>query len=84
ISLIAKWAAKIADLITKLLRTIKALMPLLRHLDEIFSAVKKAIAAVPEDMSLAVTVLSSAENNLRSHPPHQPAGHTTISRALDG
>lgn len=44
ISLIAKWAAKIAELIIKLLRTIKALMPLLRHLDEIFGAIKNALA----------------------------------------
>lgn len=48
ISLIAKWAAKIADLIIKLLRTIKALMPLLHHLDEIFGAIKNAL---PEDTS---------------------------------
>ncbi|MGH3886368.1 MAG: WXG100 family type VII secretion target [Pseudonocardiaceae bacterium] len=46
ISLIAKWAAKIAELITRLLRTIKALMPLLRHLDEIFSAIKNAMADI--------------------------------------
>ncbi len=75
ISLIAKWAAKIADLIINLLRTIKALMPLLRHLDEIFSAVKKAMAALPEDLSLAITVLSSAEKGLRSDGPRH---------ALDG
>lgn len=43
ISLIAKWAAKITELVIKLLRTIKALMPLLRHLDEIFSAIKTAL-----------------------------------------
>ncbi|MGH3776606.1 MAG: WXG100 family type VII secretion target [Pseudonocardiaceae bacterium] len=70
ISLIAKWAAKIADLITKLLRTIKALIPLLQHLDEIFSAVKKATATLPEGASLAITVLCSAKNSLRSHPSH--------------
>ncbi|MGQ0717181.1 MAG: WXG100 family type VII secretion target [Pseudonocardiales bacterium] len=46
VSLIAKWAAKIADLVIKLLRTIKALMPLLRHLDEIFGAIKNAMAAL--------------------------------------
>ncbi|MGH3673431.1 MAG: WXG100 family type VII secretion target [Pseudonocardiaceae bacterium] len=38
-SLIAQWAAKIAELISRLLRTIKALMPLLRHLDDILSTV---------------------------------------------
>ena len=38
-SLIAQCAAAIAELISRLLRTIKALMPLLRHLDDIVSAV---------------------------------------------
>lgn len=38
-SLIARWAVKIAELIGRLLRTIKTLMPLLRHLDEILSTV---------------------------------------------
>ncbi|MGC1734463.1 MAG: hypothetical protein WA731_17720 [Pseudonocardiaceae bacterium] len=44
-SLIAEWATKISELILKLLRTIKNLMPLLRHLDEVFSALNDAIAA---------------------------------------
>lgn len=44
-TLIAEWAAKIAELILKLLRTIRNLMPLLRHLDEIFSALKDATSA---------------------------------------
>ncbi|MGH4009879.1 MAG: WXG100 family type VII secretion target [Pseudonocardiaceae bacterium] len=87
ISLIAKWAAKIADLIVKLLRTIKALMPLLRHLDEIFDAIRKAMAALPEGTSLAITVLSSAKNSRTTNPssnPHQPGGQSAISHALDG
>lgn len=46
-SLIAEWATKIADLIVKLLNTIKNLMPLLRHLDEIFSTLKDAMDAQP-------------------------------------
>jgi phage-related minor tail protein len=77
ISLIAKWAAKIADIIIKLLRTIKALMPLLRHLDEIFSTIKNVLDALPEDTSLAITVLSSTKNSLTTNPssdPHRPAG----------
>jgi hypothetical protein len=44
-SLIAEWATKISELILKLLRTIKNLMPLLRHLDEVFSALKDAMDA---------------------------------------
>ena len=44
-TLIAEWATKIAELIRKLLRTIKNLMPLLRHLDGVFSALKKAMDA---------------------------------------
>lgn len=60
-------AEQAISLIAKLLRTIKALMPLLHHLDEIFSAVKQAIAAQPEDLSLAITVLSSANNSPISH-----------------
>ena len=87
ISLIAKWAAKIADLITKLLRTIKALMPLLRHLDEIFDAIKKAMAALPEDTPLALTEISFAKNSLTTNPssnPHRQTGQSAISRALDG
>ena len=72
INLIARWATKIADLITKLLRTIKALMPLLCHLDEIFDAIKKAMAALPEDTSLAITVLSSAKNSLTTNSPSDP------------
>jgi hypothetical protein len=87
ISLIAKWAAKIAELITRLLRTIKALVPLLRHLDEIFGAIKKAMAALPEDMSRAITMISPARDGLTTDPsssPHRPAGQSTISRALDG
>ncbi|MDQ4011517.1 MAG: hypothetical protein M3228_12680 [Actinomycetota bacterium] len=42
--LIAKWAAKIADLIVKLLRTIKALMPLLGRLDQILNAIRAAMS----------------------------------------
>jgi hypothetical protein len=87
ISLIAKWAARIADLITKLLRTIKAIMPLLRHLDEIFSAIKKAMAALPEDTPLALAAISSAKDSLTTNPsskPHQPAAQSAISRALGG
>jgi hypothetical protein len=48
-TLIAEWATKIAELIHKLLRTIKNLMPLLRHLDEVFSALSDAMAAHPSD-----------------------------------
>ncbi|MGH3992032.1 MAG: WXG100 family type VII secretion target [Pseudonocardiaceae bacterium] len=87
ISLIAKWAAKIADLITKLLRTIKALMPLLRHLEGIFDTIKNAMAALPEGTSLAITVFSSAKNSLTTNPSgnsHQPARQSAISHALDG
>lgn len=47
VSEIAKWAAKIAELVLKLLRTIKTLMPLLRHLNEIFGELKDAMAAQP-------------------------------------
>jgi hypothetical protein len=46
-SLLAKWAIKIAELVLKLLRTVKALMPLLRHLDETFSALKDALDRRP-------------------------------------
>lgn len=45
-SLIAKWAAKIADVISKLVRTISNLIPLLRNLDEIFSLVTNAMGAL--------------------------------------
>lgn len=48
-TLIAEWATKIAELILKLLRTIKNVTPLLRHLNEVFSALKDAIAAPPSD-----------------------------------
>jgi hypothetical protein len=48
-TLIAEWATKIADLILKLLRTIKNVTPLLRHLNEVFSALKDAIAAPSSD-----------------------------------
>jgi uncharacterized protein YukE len=44
-TLIAEWSTKIAELILKLLRTIKNLMPLLRHLDEVCSALKDAMDA---------------------------------------
>ncbi len=47
LSFIAKWALKIAELVTKLLKTIKTLMPLLRHLDEIFRALKNALDDQP-------------------------------------
>lgn len=43
ISFIARWAVKIAELVAKLLRTIKTLMPLLRHLAEIFSTLQGAL-----------------------------------------
>jgi uncharacterized protein YukE len=46
-TLIAEWAAKIAELMLKLLRTMKNLMPLLRHLDEGFSALRDAMATQP-------------------------------------
>ncbi|MBA2472674.1 MAG: hypothetical protein H0V41_10705 [Pseudonocardiales bacterium] len=46
-TLIAEWATKIAELILKLLRTIKNLMPLLRHLDEVFSTLHDAMDAQP-------------------------------------
>ncbi|MGH3899619.1 MAG: WXG100 family type VII secretion target [Pseudonocardiaceae bacterium] len=86
ISLIAKWAAKIADLITRLLRTVKALIPLLRHLDQIFDAIRKAMAAIPEDTSLALTVLASLKNSFTTDPsgdPHRPTSRSTISHARD-
>jgi hypothetical protein len=44
-TMIAEWVTKIADLVLKLLHTIKNLMPLLRHLDEVFSALKGAMDA---------------------------------------
>ncbi len=44
-TLIAKWATKIAEMVLKLLNTIKNLMPLLRHLDEVFSALTTTMAA---------------------------------------
>jgi hypothetical protein len=69
-SLIAKWAAKIAELVLKLLRTIKTLMPLLRHLDEIFNALKDAL-----DAQRTCTLLASG--------PHPPSGRSAVSRALD-
>ncbi|MGA9312166.1 MAG: hypothetical protein WBV74_17625 [Pseudonocardiaceae bacterium] len=46
-TLIAEWASKISELILKLLRTVKNLMPLLRHLDEVFSTLRDALAAQP-------------------------------------
>ncbi|HKR51026.1 MAG TPA: hypothetical protein VJT72_15855 [Pseudonocardiaceae bacterium] len=73
ISLIAKWAAKITELLTKLLRTIKALMPLLRHLDEIFDAIKKAMAALPENLSPTITMISSARDGLMTNPSSRSA-----------
>lgn len=45
ITFIAKWAVKIAELVAKLLKTIKTLIPLLRHLDEIFNTLKEALDA---------------------------------------
>ncbi|MGH3546762.1 MAG: hypothetical protein ACRDQU_01260 [Pseudonocardiaceae bacterium] len=44
-TLIAEWATKIAELIVKLLHTVKNLMPLLRHLDAIFSELRSAVTA---------------------------------------
>jgi uncharacterized protein YukE len=40
---IAKSAVKISELVMKLLRSIKTLMPLLRHLDEIFTILKDTL-----------------------------------------
>jgi hypothetical protein len=57
ITFIAKWAVKIAELVTKLLRTIKTLMPLLRHLDEIFSTLREALHSQP---ALSPSALSRA------------------------
>ena len=45
-SLIARWAAKIADILSKLVRTISNLIPLLRNLDEIFSSITNAMGAL--------------------------------------
>jgi hypothetical protein len=50
---IAKWAVKIAELVAKLLKAIKTLMPLLRHLDEIFSTLKEALDAQPGRSALS-------------------------------
>jgi hypothetical protein len=50
-TLIAECANEIAALIVKLLRSIKNLMPLLRHLNEAFSA----ITAAPFDVGFGVT-----------------------------
>jgi hypothetical protein len=47
ITFIARWAVKIAELVAKLLNTIKTLMPLLRHLDEIFNTLKAALNTHP-------------------------------------
>jgi uncharacterized protein YukE len=57
ITFIAKWAVKIAELVAKLLRTIKTLMPLLRHLDEIFSTLREALHSQP---ALSPSALSRA------------------------
>jgi hypothetical protein len=71
VSKIAQWATKIAELVLELARTIKTLMPLLRHLYEIFNALKDALDAPP-----ATAVSASG----RHHLP----GRSAISRALDG
>jgi hypothetical protein len=42
-SAVARWAAKIGDIIKKLVRTINKLMPLLRRLGEIFARVRKVM-----------------------------------------
>ncbi|MDQ2788500.1 MAG: hypothetical protein M3Y73_01835 [Actinomycetota bacterium] len=71
ISLIAGWATKIAELIVKLLHTVKNLMPLLRHLDEVFSALKNAMDVQSGKSSQASGI-------------GRPAGQSRLSRALDG
>lgn len=43
-TLIARYATEIAELVRKLLRTVKALLPLLRHLDEVLGALQHALA----------------------------------------
>jgi uncharacterized protein YukE len=43
-TLITRYAAEIAELVSKLLRTIKALMPLLRHLDEVLGTLRHGLA----------------------------------------
>jgi hypothetical protein len=42
-SAIAKWAARIAEIVRKLVRTINNLIPLLRRLDEVFASIRQAI-----------------------------------------
>lgn len=41
-SAIAKWAARIAEIVRQLIRTINNLLPLLRHLDEVFASIRRA------------------------------------------
>lgn len=42
-SAIAKWAARIAEIVRKLIRTINNLIPLLRRLDEVFASIRQAV-----------------------------------------
>jgi hypothetical protein len=42
-SAIAKWAARIADVVQKLIRTMNNLIPLLRRLDEVFASIRQAV-----------------------------------------
>jgi hypothetical protein len=42
-SAIAKWAARIADIVRKLIKTINNLIPLLRRLDEVFASIRRAV-----------------------------------------
>jgi hypothetical protein len=42
-SAIAKWAARIADIVRKLTSTINNLIPLLRRLDEVFASIRRAV-----------------------------------------
>jgi uncharacterized protein YukE len=51
-TLIARYAAEIAELVRKLLRTLKALMPLLRHLDEVLGALRHGLATQLDPASL--------------------------------
>jgi hypothetical protein len=66
-TLTADWATKITELILKLLRTIKNLMPLLRHLDEVFSALRDAMDAQSSGLhrSTGRSAVSRALGDLR-------------------
>lgn len=75
----AKWGARIAQIVKKLVRTIQNLMPLLRRLSDLFRQIRKRL----DDLLGRRRGVGNKPPEKPKHPPTAGGDHTSPSRAPD-